>query len=54
VRLLRHDNVVREGAPDLRSLGIVPTPIEAIVPSYLEIYRRGGRFAASRQDRVRG
>ena len=48
VRLLRRDNVVAEGAPGLRELGIEPTPVEAIVPAYLEIYRRGGRFAAGR------
>ena len=48
VALLRHDNVVAEGAPDLRSLGIDPTAMEAVVPQYLEIFRRGGRYAASR------
>jgi NADH dehydrogenase len=48
VRLLRRDNVVSEGAPGLRELGIEPTPVEAVVPGYLEIYRRGGRFAAGR------
>ena len=48
VRLLRRDNVVSEGAPGLRELGIEPTPVEAVVPAYLEIYRRGGRFAAGR------
>jgi uncharacterized protein YbjT (DUF2867 family) len=45
VELLRRDNVVSAGAADLRSLGIEPTPIEAVVPAYLETYRRGGRFA---------
>ena len=45
VELLRRDNVVSEGAPGLRSLGIEPTPIEAVVPLYPEAYRRGGRFA---------
>lgn len=50
VRLLRRDNVVSEGAPGLRELGIEPTPVEAVVPGYLEIYRRGGRFAAGRAD----
>ena len=48
VALLRHDNVVAEGAPDLRSLGVDPTAMEAVVPQYLEIFRRGGRYAASR------
>lgn len=46
VRLLRRDNVVAAGAADLRSLGIEPTPIEGIVPAYLETWRRGGRFSS--------
>ena len=44
VRLLRRDNVVTPGAKGLADLGIVPTAVEAVIPSYLEIYRRGGRF----------
>lgn len=48
VRLLRRDNVAAQGAPGLRELGIEPTPVEAVVPAYLEIYRRGGRYAAGR------
>ncbi len=48
VALLRHDNVVSPGAADLRSLAIEPTAMEAVVPQYLEIFRRGGRYAASR------
>jgi NADH dehydrogenase len=48
VRLLESDNVVSGAAPGLRELGIQPQPIEAILPTYLDIYRRGGRFAASR------
>jgi len=44
VRLLRRDNVVTPGAKGLGDLGIVPTAVEAIIPSYLEMYRRGGRF----------
>jgi NADH dehydrogenase len=48
VKLLRRDNVVSSGAPDLLSLGIDPTPMESVVPQYLEIFRRGGRYAAGR------
>ncbi len=44
VRLLRHDNVVSEGALGLADLGIEPTAVEVIVPTYLERYRPGGRF----------
>lgn len=48
VALLERDNVAASSAPGLAALGITPTPMEAILPSYLEIYRRGGRYAASR------
>ncbi len=44
VELMRHDNVVRAGAKDLASLGIVPTAAEAILPMYLDRYRIGGRY----------
>ncbi|MGH6932070.1 MAG: complex I NDUFA9 subunit family protein [Dongiaceae bacterium] len=43
VRLLRHDNVVAADALGLGDLGIAPTPIETIIPSYLARYRPGGR-----------
>ena len=45
VVLLESDNVVAEGAEGLAALGIEPTGIEAIAPSYLWRYRRGGQFA---------
>ena len=48
VALLRHDNVVSPGAADLRSLAIKPTAMEAVVPQYLEIFRRGGRYGTGR------
>lgn len=48
VRLLESDNVVSGTAPGFRELGIQPQPIEAIIPTYLDVYRRGGRFSASR------
>jgi uncharacterized protein YbjT (DUF2867 family) len=40
--LLSRDNVVTQGTPGLAELGIVPTPVELIVPAYLERYRPGG------------
>ena len=40
--MLSRDNVVTPGARDLASLGIVPTPFEAVVPAYLDRYRAGG------------
>jgi NADH dehydrogenase len=33
--------------PGLAELGITPTALELILPTYLDAYRRGGRFASS-------
>lgn len=40
--LLARDNVVAEGAAGLAELGVQPTPVELVVPSYLVRYRQGG------------
>jgi len=40
--LLGRDNVVSPGAKGLTDLGITPTPVELIVPEYLDRYRPGG------------
>ncbi|MBV8912721.1 MAG: complex I NDUFA9 subunit family protein [Acetobacteraceae bacterium] len=40
--LLQRDNVVTPGQPGLAELGIVPTPIDMVVPDYLDRYRPGG------------
>ena len=40
VRLLKHDNVVSEDARGFDALGIVPTSLNAVLPSYLHRYRR--------------
>jgi uncharacterized protein YbjT (DUF2867 family) len=45
VKLLARDNVVGSGALTLRDLGIAPTALEAILPTYLDRFRPGGRFA---------
>lgn len=45
VRLLRHDNVVSPEALTLADLGITPTAPEVILPTYLDRYRRGGRYS---------
>ncbi|CAL1690623.1 2-alkyl-3-oxoalkanoate reductase [Brevundimonas subvibrioides] len=47
VLMLKVDNVVAPGADGLAALGIEPTGLEAIAPSYLWRYRRGGQFAAN-------
>lgn len=44
VELLKTDNVVSAGAHGLAELGIVPRPCEAIVPTYLDTFRVGGRY----------
>jgi NADH dehydrogenase len=40
--LLARDNVVAADAAGLRTLGISPKAVEAVVPAYLARYRRGG------------
>lgn len=39
------DNVVAPGAKGLADLGVIPTAVEAVVPSYLYRYRKGGQYA---------
>ncbi|MBV8978620.1 MAG: complex I NDUFA9 subunit family protein [Alphaproteobacteria bacterium] len=46
VRLLRSDNVVREGMPGIADLGIEPVAMEAIVPGYLWRFRPKGQYQA--------
>jgi uncharacterized protein YbjT (DUF2867 family) len=47
VELLRSDNVVTEGAAGFAALGVSPKTVEAIVPTYLYRYRKGGQYAAA-------
>ena len=51
VELLRHDNVVSGEAEaegrTLKGLGIAPTSMAAIVPSYLYRYRKAGQFSGA-------
>lgn len=48
LRLLEEDNVVGAKAKTLSDLGLTATAAEAIVPSYLARFRRGGRHTAPR------
>lgn len=44
VTMLKSDNIVDDKAKTLADLGIEPTAMEVIAPSYLYRYRKGGRF----------
>ncbi len=46
VQSLKVDNVVAEDARTLGDLGLTPTPLEVVLPTYAWIYRPGGRFGA--------
>jgi NADH dehydrogenase len=47
VLLLERDNVVAEGAKTLADLGIEATACEAIIPAYLQRFKRGGGFSTA-------
>lgn len=55
VRMLEHDNIVSDSAiaehRTLADLGIAPASVEAIIPSYIWMYRRQGQYT---QDITRG
>jgi NADH dehydrogenase len=44
VELLKRDNIVSSGALTLATLGIQPTAVEGILPTYLDRFRRGGWY----------
>ncbi|MEO1330344.1 MAG: complex I NDUFA9 subunit family protein [Pseudomonadota bacterium] len=44
VKLLAKDNVVADGAPGLGDLGVEPTTVEAVIPSYLWRFRPQGQY----------
>ncbi len=50
VRSLRQDNVVGEAAQSFEDLGITPTSIEAVVPSYLWQFRPSGQYAELKES----
>ena len=44
--MLKQNNVASGTHPGLESLGVAPTPLEAVAGQWLSRYRAGGRFAA--------
>ena len=49
VQLLKRDNIVTGALPGLADLGIRPVALEAIIPTYLHQYRRGGWYSSARR-----
>lgn len=49
VRTLEKDSIIQPGTPGLKELGVEPTGLEAVLPTYLSHYRPGGKFAQKRQ-----
>ena len=47
---LTRDNVVSEGAKGLDALGIAPSSMDAILPSYLWMFRPSGQYAALKES----
>ncbi|WP_411289108.1 complex I NDUFA9 subunit family protein [Phenylobacterium sp.] len=50
VELLKTDNVCSGAYPGLAELGVTPTHLESILPTYLYRYRKGGQYA-DQEDR---
>jgi NADH dehydrogenase len=48
VELLKVDNVLSGTLPGLADLGVTPTAAELILPTYLDRFRKGGRFGGKR------
>lgn len=51
VELLKTDNVVSGQYPGLTDLGVTPTTLESLLPTYLYRFRKGGQYA-DQEDRV--
>lgn len=45
VEMLKSDNVADHGLPGLAEAGVTATAVEAVVPTYLYRYRKGGQYA---------
>lgn len=53
VEMLKRDNIVSSGALTLATLDITPTAVEAILPTYLDRFRRGGWYERQRMPMTR-
>jgi uncharacterized protein YbjT (DUF2867 family) len=45
VAMLKSDNVAQGGLPGLKALGLQPTALEGVLPTYLWRFRKNGQFA---------
>lgn len=54
VASLRVDNVVSGDFPGLADLGVTPTTLEAVLPTYLYRYRKGGQYADQEARAIAG
>jgi len=52
-RQLAHDNVVATGSRGLGDLGVEPTPMEAVLESYLYSYRPAGQYTEIQESAMR-
>ena len=50
LKQLAHDNVVGDGALTFAHLGIQPTAMEAVLPSYLWRFRPSGQYAEIKES----
>jgi uncharacterized protein YbjT (DUF2867 family) len=48
VKLLKRDNVISGLFPGLTELGVRPTALEAVIPTYLDRFRPGGWYSSAR------
>ena len=46
--MLQRDNVPSGKLPGLAAFGIKPTPLAAVADEWLNMYRKGGKFAGRR------
>jgi uncharacterized protein YbjT (DUF2867 family) len=49
VRSLKFDNVMRPGAGGFKDIGVTPKSLDLILPTYLDCYRTGGKFAEKKR-----